>query len=89
MYEVFAAVGALIWHSTVVPDVQDAVPHISTPVADAEGVGLEAPKFRPEIVTVVPPVFAAFAGACALATGAASKCQLNREAFHDLVCTPA
>ena len=64
---------AIIRHSTVVPDVQDAVPHMSTPVAKSDGVKLYAPKFSPEIVTVEPPDLAAFSGVYALATGAAPK----------------
>ena len=64
---------AITRHSTVVPDVQDAVPHMSTPVAEVDAVKLYAPKFSPEIVTVEPPDLAAFSGVYALATGAAPK----------------
>ena len=66
------AAAAPIRHSKVVPDIQDAVLH-ATPVVESDGVELYAPKLSPETVTMEPPVEAAFNGACALATGAATK----------------
>ena len=77
---------AIIRHSTVVPDVQDAVPHMSTPVAEVDGVKLYAPKFSPEIVTVEPPVLAAFPGVYALATGAATKAPVHSLCRECLPC---
>jgi hypothetical protein len=56
---------------TVVADVHALLPHTSAAVSEAVAVGPTAPKLSPPIVTVPPPLGAAFAGAGPLTTGAA------------------
>ena len=56
-------------HATVVADVQALLPHASAVVSEAVAVGPAVPKLSPLIVTVPPPLGAAFASVV-LTTGA-------------------
>ena len=73
---------ALTLHPSAVPDTQDVVAHVSTPVTDADGVQLVEQKFRPEIVTTAPPAGTPLPGVYALATGAASNRRFSSAAAH-------
>ena len=57
-------------HATVVADVHALLPHTSAVVSEAVAIGPTAPKPSPLIVTVPPPLGAAFAETV-LTTGAA------------------
>ena len=56
-------------HATVVADVHALLPHASAVVSEAVAVGPAVPKLSPLIVTVPPPLGAAFASVV-LTTGA-------------------
>jgi hypothetical protein len=62
-------------HATVVADVHALLPHASAAVSEAVAVGPDAPKLRPQIVTVPPKVGAALVGTnlTLLTTGAAEE----------------
>jgi hypothetical protein len=71
VYAAGSVLGADRAHATVVPDDHDTEPHTSDPLGSAAvAVGLYAPKFRPEIVTCVPPLGPTFTGAVKLTAGA-------------------
>ena len=67
-------------HATVVADVHALLPHTSAAVSEAVAVGPAAPKLRPPIVTVPPPLGAALAGMVPLTTGAAEAGWMDSEA---------
>jgi hypothetical protein len=62
---------------------------MSTPVATVDAVKLYAPKFRPEIVTLLPPDFTAFSGVYARATGAADGSHQPHCLRECLPCGPS
>ena len=66
-------------HATVVADVHALLPHTSAAVSEAVAVGPTAPKLSPPIVTVPPPLGAAFAETV-LTTGAASISNVPHDA---------
>ena len=76
-------------HAAVVAEVHAVLPHASSAPSEAVGVKAELPKLSPLIVTVPPPLGAAFAGVV-LTTGAgtitlASTRRAKREAATSTV----
>ena len=68
-------------HATVVDDVHALLPHASAAVSEAVAVGPTTPKLSPLIVTLPPPLGAAFAETV-LTTGAASVLPSTRRKWQ-------
>ena len=72
-------------HATVVADVHALLPHTSAAVSEAVTVGPTTPKLSPLIVTLPPPLGAAFAETVLttmLTTGAASVLRSTRRKWQ-------